>query len=152
MPFAFARECRRARPALGRSDSGAACRFGVLAESDLEAARHGPGGNADRRGSPPPRSGQGDSVQRNPYLASPQSIAPWARSPPALVAPGWLVDLPRRPVLEVRPNARDDDRPGLLVEAVVESQEARGARVTALAQVSLRGDFAPPPGVVVLGH
>lgn len=42
-----------ARPALGRSDSGAACRFGVLAESDLEAARHGPGGSADRRGSPP---------------------------------------------------------------------------------------------------
>lgn len=58
MPFAFARECRRARPALGRSDSGAACRFGVLAESDLEAARHGPGGSADRRGSPPRAAGK----------------------------------------------------------------------------------------------
>lgn len=58
MPFAFARECRRARPALGRSDSGAACRFGVLAESDLEAARHGPGGSADRRGSPPRAPGK----------------------------------------------------------------------------------------------
>lgn len=58
MPFAFARECRRARPALGRSDSGAACRFGVLAESDLEAARHGPGGSTDRRGSPPRVAGK----------------------------------------------------------------------------------------------
>ena len=40
--------------ATGRSDSGAACRFRVLAGSDLGAARHGPGESADRRGSPPP--------------------------------------------------------------------------------------------------
>lgn len=129
---------RRSRPARARAICGA------------------PAAHRSSRGRERSRSDR-DSIgaieqRRSGCRHRPQSIAPWARSPPALVAPGWLVDLPRRPVLEVRPNARDDDRPGLLVEAVVESQEARGARVTALAQVSLRGDFAPPPGVVVLGH
>lgn len=90
--------------------------------------------------------------RRSRRRRQPQSIAPWARSPPALVVPGWLVDLPRRPVLEVRPNARDDDCPGLLVKAIVESQKARGAGITSLAQVPLRVDFAPSPVVEVLGH
>ena len=96
MPFAFARECRGARPALGRSDSGATCRFGVLAESDLEATRHGPGGSADRRGSPPRASGQDDSVSRN-HLAYPETGSQGRRGRCGAKASWSRASAPRRP-------------------------------------------------------